>query len=190
MSRRRRGLTSPGVAVIGAAVLLLSPGLKSVRADGTRECPGAMKVDGGDGRPAGAYVHGLTGPVAIVSGRVAAKLLQIAPTLEKYPAAHRGEDIEFDAQLLALRAAARHYTANACSAAGSDSGSEVALTMPAARGFTSLVGTAEAARLLDVSDRAVRLAITRGRLRAARCGGSWQLDRDDIAAYAAKRKTD
>lgn len=135
-----------------------------------------------DGRPAGAYLHGLHGPVCLVSGRVADWLLT-RTELDRLRKEHRGADPEVDAQLLALTHVALAYrTSDSTSAVGSSVAPE-----PEAVPQSSWVGTAQAADLLGITDRAIRLAIDEHRLPAEKVDGRWRITREDVEHYAAAR---
>lgn len=133
-------------------------------------------------RPAGAYLHGLDGPVVIVTGRVAAWLLTNT-SLPQLRAQVRGADPEIDAGLIALTNAGLHWRT---SAATSDSGSALVDEAEVAPALDSM-STGQAAEALGIGDRAVRLAIAKGRLKAQQIGGRWLVDREDIEQYRAGR---
>jgi non-specific serine/threonine protein kinase len=65
-------------------------------------------------------------------------------------------------------------------------------SLPSARkhGRARTLSTAEAAAHLDVTERTVRRAISRGDLPASRSGGVYRLQEQDVAAYAARTKRD
>ncbi len=136
-------------------------------------------------RPTGAYVHGIDGaPVVVVSARVAAWLL-VHTDLARHRVDVRGTDPEVDAQLGALTYVGNLWrTATSATSAATGSGLVEVPEVAASSGFMS---STEAADLLGVTDRAVRLACTGGRLPAARIDGRWQISRDDFDTYRRTR---
>lgn len=137
-----------------------------------------------DSRPTGAYVHGASGPVAVVTGRIAALLLARADIATLRLEA-RTEDPEVTAVLGALTYAANAYRTrtSATSALGGsevDSQAEVAPRL-------QVMTTTEAAALLGITDRAIRLACAHGRLPAEQAGGRWQINRADVDNYRSIR---
>lgn len=134
-------------------------------------------------RPPEAYVHGLDGPMVVVPARVAALLMRRAG-LDDYHRAHRGEDPELDAVLVGLKTAAAAWRAMHVP---SDSGSAVVELAAQQRPSPRQLSTAQAARALGISPRAVRQAIAENRLDAEVVGGRYVLTPDDVAHYRAKR---
>jgi excisionase family DNA binding protein len=131
-------------------------------------------------RQPAAYVHG-DGAVVVVPARTAAWLERYAD-LRALRIRHRGADPEVDAVLVALAVAAaawREQRAGTASGTAVDEGAE-----PAA---SSQLTTAEAGDLLGVGARAVRRAISEGRLPAERHGDVWRIDREDVEHYRAAR---
>jgi len=118
------------------------------------------------------------GPVVLLSARVAATLNRHAG-LGTYRIAHRGEDAEVDAALLALALAGSSWP-------GSGGGTKVAAPAePVA--LSKWVSTAGAAARLSITDRAVRRAINEGRLKARRDGTAWRIHTTDLEHYRAQR---
>lgn len=130
-----------------------------------------------DPRPA-SYVHGADGPVVVVPGRVAAWLERNARLREMHQHS-RGADPEVDAVVVGLLLAARAWRASA-------TGSADAVRPEVGAGSQEL-STREAADLLHVTDRAIRQAITDGRLQAQRIGSRWVLQRENVEHYRAGR---
>ncbi|MUL39709.1 helix-turn-helix domain-containing protein [Streptomonospora sp. PA3] len=129
-------------------------------------------------RPPSAYVHGVEAPVAIVPGRVAARLDALM-NLRRLRLDVRGHDPELDAVLVALGTAAAAWRATAT---GSTDPPE-----PEAAPSCAWLSTSQAAEALGISDRAVRLAIAQGRLDARSVAGRWRINRDDVEHYRAAR---
>ena len=130
-------------------------------------------------RPPEAYVHGLSGPVAVVPGRVAAWLERHAD-LRRIRTEARGVDPEVDAVLVALALAAATWRT---SATGSNLAKSAEVEAPSALWLTS----SQAADHLGIGDRAIRLAIAERRLPAEKVGGQWRINREDIEHYRAAR---
>lgn len=125
-----------------------------------------------------AYVHG-EGRNVVVPWRVAALLMSRAG-LEDYHREHRGLDPELDDVLLALKLVATHWRT---SVAGSEDrkSPEVAPLCP-------WVTSTQAADLLGVGDRGIRLAIAEKRLPAEMVGGRWQIAREDVEHFRAAKR--
>lgn len=125
------------------------------------------------------FVHGEAGPVAIVPGRVAAWLAANAG-LDRLRVEVRGVDAEVDAVLNALAVAAGAWRTSAIGSREASS-SEV--------GPSSLWMTAAAAASeLDITARAVTLAIAEGRLPGCeKVGRAWRIPREVVAHYLAAR---
>ncbi len=130
-------------------------------------------------RPAESYVH--LGPVAVVPGRVAGLLLRRGG-LAEFHRKHRGADPELDAVVLGLKLADLAWRGSV----GTDCGSDTDMAGLGPAGCTWL-GTRQAARRLGISSRAVRAAISSGRLRARWVGGRHVLDLEDIEHFRAQR---
>jgi excisionase family DNA binding protein len=129
-------------------------------------------------RPPEHYVHGLDGPVVVVPARVAAWLCQRAQ-LDRIRADIRGLDPEVDSVLVALTVAAMQWRT---SATGSTQAPE-----PEAAAQSPWVSSTQAADLLGITARAVRLAIGEQRLPAEQVDGRWRIAREDVEHYRASR---
>jgi len=136
-----------------------------------------------DLRPAGAYVHGVDGPVAIVTGRAAAWLL-LHLDLASHRIEVRGRDPELDAVLGAITYAGNHWRATSATSAprGSILANDPEPAAPSVE-MTSL----QAAELLGITTRAVRLACAAGRLPSTQTDGCWRITTDDLDAYRRSR---
>lgn len=134
-------------------------------------------------RPAESYVHGLDGPGVFVPGRIAAVLIRRA-ALNEVRLTLRGLDPEVDAVLEALVIAAVQWRQRRGMASdmGSDQGTR------GVGSSRSALTTAEAADLLGITQRAVRLAIEERRLAGRLSGGVWLVDREDIEQFRARRE--
>lgn len=124
-------------------------------------------------------VHGTDGPIVIVSSRVCALLSRYAG-LEEFRMQQRGVDLELDAALLAMHAAAASWR-----------GSRVG-TRDAPRPepeLSSWMSTSEAAGELRLTDRGVRKAIKEGRLDAAKHDKRWRISREDLEHFRARQQT-
>lgn len=131
------------------------------------------------GRPdAAAYLVGVQGAAAVVPGRVAA-WLERHGHLNELRARARGGDPEIDAALVALRIAALTWRA---SATGTEDAPE-----PEVGPRSEWLSTTTAAGHLGITDRAVRLAISQGRLPAEQVDGRWRISREDTEHYRAAR---
>jgi len=135
-------------------------------------------VTGQQPQSATAYVLGADGIAAIVPARVAA-WLDSRLNLTQVRGQVRGRDAEVDAVLVALRLAAMSWRASA-------TGSGEAPTPEVEA--SSWVGTRQAADLLGIGDRAIRLAIAEQRLAAHNVGGRWRITREDIEQFRAARR--
>lgn len=124
------------------------------------------------------FVHGEAGPVAIVPGRVAA-WLSTNTGLDRLRVEVRGTDAEVDAVLNALAVAAGAWRTSAIGSWEAPV-AEVGASSP-------WMNSVDAASELDVTPRAVTLAITEGRLPAEKVGGRWRISREAIAQHLAAR---
>jgi len=130
-------------------------------------------------RPPGGYRFGEgRDSVVVVPARVAAWLIRHTD-LAKVRIAARGTDPELYAVLHDVYTAALGWRASAT--AGSIPTATAEVEPP------SSISTTQAAGLLGVTDRAIRMAITTGRLPAERDGNRWRIDREDFEHYRATR---
>lgn len=146
-------------------------------------------------RPASTLVHGVDGPVVVISGRVAAYLGRYAG-LDDYRAQHRGRDAEVDEALVALRVVAMAWRARAVGTAASpdvvddagcaDTTVRATGTQPAASSSHGLTTTQAAARL-GVGAEAIRKAIREERLPAQQLDGRWWIEPEALEHYRAAR---
>ncbi len=125
------------------------------------------------------YVHGIDGAVVIVPGRVAAWLTQQLG-LDRLRSEVRGMDAEVDHVLIGLAVAASDWRASAYGTSPRNT--------PELAPKSSWLTTTEVADLLDMTDRAIRLACQSGRLPAERVGDRWQISREQFEHYRAARK--
>jgi len=130
-------------------------------------------------RPPEAYVHGVAGPVVVVPARVCAWLERYA-RLNEVRIQNRGADAEVDAVLVALRLAALTWR-NAAT------GTPVAVKPEATADLNQWLSTTQAADILYITDRAVRLAIAEKRLPATQVNGRYRIAREDIQHFAAAK---
>lgn len=130
-------------------------------------------------RPPEAYVHGVGAPVVVVPGRVCAWLERHA-RLNEVRIENRGVDAEVDAVLVALRLAALSWRTSA-------TGTPVAAKPEATADLNQWLSTTQAADILYITDRAVRLAISEKRLPATQVNGRYRIAREDIKHFAAAK---
>jgi excisionase family DNA binding protein len=123
-------------------------------------------------------VHGVDGPVVILSSRVAAYLYRHLD-LDSYRRDHRGEDPEVDNALISIGAVAAQWHS---SATGTKRAAKPEL--PATLEWLS---STEAAGLLQMTDRGIRKAIAEGHLKATSVTGRWRITRADLAHYKTTR---
>lgn len=126
-----------------------------------------------------APVAGIDGPVALLSGRVAAYLLRYAD-LDRYHMGHRGEDAEVDAALLAMKVVALHWRT---SATGTRNAASAELDAQ-----SEWLSTKQAADALAMTDRAIRKAIRENRLKANRVGRAYRINREQLAHFKARKE--
>lgn len=124
-------------------------------------------------------VAGIDGPVALLSGRVAAYLLRYAD-LDRYHMGHRGEDAEVDAALLAMKVVALHWRT---SATGTRNAASAELDAQ-----SEWLSTKQAADALAMTDRAIRKAIRENRLKANRVGRAYRINREQLAHFKARKE--
>jgi len=132
-------------------------------------------------RPAEHLIAGLTGPVVLLSARVAAQLDR--DVLDHYRRNHRGTDREVDETLIAIRIAALLYVGRA---SVSDPGQNHA--PPPATGASWLT-VQDAASKLGCSPRSIRRSINNGRLAARRVGPLWLINPTELHQHADQRGT-
>ena len=132
-------------------------------------------------RPAATYLHGLDGPVVATPAWFALWLEQHTD-LPRQRVALRGVNPAVDEVLLALHHAAMHVPS---SATASVTGSAPP-RLPEVRQELPLTPN-EVAERAGVTGRAVRQAITAGRLHAHRSGHRWFIDRADAENYRRNR---
>lgn len=126
---------------------------------------------------ASAYVHGVDGPIVIVSARVAAQLDRLL-NLTRVRVDVRGQDPELDAVLLGLRVAAMAWRQSATG--------HTERTSPDP--MPPWITTTQAADLLHVDPRHIRRLAAAGHLEARQIpGGSWLIERESVAHRAARR---
>ena len=133
--------------------------------------------------PAEHLVHGLDSPVVLIPGRVAAWLLSRAG-LNEYHRGHRGDDPEVDQLLVALKIAAHIWRERNV---GTGHGTRAADTPAQPAPSPNWLTTTAAARSLGIGTRAVRKAISAGRLRATWAGGCWWINAEDFEHFRARR---
>lgn len=131
-------------------------------------------------RPAEHYLHG-GGTVVVVPARVAAWLCRHG--LGSLRAVAAGADPEVDAVLTALALSADGWRTSAVTEAGA----EVARRPAEVPAPLTVMTTQQAADLLRITDRAVRLAITQRRLPAQRVDGRWLIDLEDLDHFRGRR---
>jgi excisionase family DNA binding protein len=131
-----------------------------------------------DLKPPGYYVTGNHGPGVEVPGRVAA-WLESKLDLRRVRTDVRGVDPEVDAVLADLHRVALVWRASATGSATTPP--------PEATPPLGWMSTTQAASLLKITDRAVRLAIQEHRLPAQQVAGRWRLTREDVEHYKAAR---
>lgn len=127
------------------------------------------------------YLHGAHAPVVVVPARVAAWLNRRG--LDALRAAARGVDVEVDSVLDALHLAGQQWRTSAYAEASA----EVAWPQAEVAPPLTSMSTGQAADRLGITERAVRMAITAGRLPAEMVDGRWQINRDDFEHYLAAR---
>jgi excisionase family DNA binding protein len=125
-------------------------------------------------------VHGIDGPVVILSSRVAAYLNRYAG-LDAYRSAHRGEDPEVDQALLSIAIVAAQWRSSA-------TGTPQA-TKPELAANSEWLSTTDAASRLQMTDGGIRKAIREHRLKATTVAGRHRISRTDFEHYRAARRT-
>lgn len=133
-------------------------------------------------RPAEHMVH--VGPCVVLPGRVCATLNRLL-NLDAVRKQVRGHNAELDQALLAIKLAA---TASAGSGAGTSVAPQPEPVSRSGQQLNDMVGTVTAATILNMTDRAVRKAISEKRLPATKDdSGRHRITREDLAAYLASR---
>ncbi len=130
-------------------------------------------------RDATHFVHGLSGVVVVVPGRVAAWLHANLP-LDKLRTEVRGADPEVDHVLVAMSVAGLSWRS---SVFGTRPRSVPELAPPSA-----WLSPAEVADQLSVTSRAITKACQSGRLPAERVGDRWWISRVHFEHYRAARQ--
>ncbi len=125
------------------------------------------------------FLHGVSGPVVILPARVAA-LLEARFPMARLRADLRGTDPEVSNVLLALHEAARRWHS---SVTGTKSAPP-----PEPAGSSNWVSTTSAAARSGVTDRAIRRAISEGRLDAIRSEGRWRISTSALTDYINARR--
>jgi len=131
-------------------------------------------------RPAAYYVHGLDGPTVVVPAWFA-RWLELNTDLDRQRVNRRGMDPAADEALVALHFAAMHAASAHTSAPGSTrpAAPEVPQDLP--------LTVSELAERVGITGRAVRHAITAGRLPAHRVADRWLIDRADAEHWRRNR---
>jgi excisionase family DNA binding protein len=122
---------------------------------------------------------GTDGPAVVLSARTAAWLERHAG-LTSLRVRVRGTDPAISRELEEVRRAGMLWCA---SATGSPVAPEPELAAPSKQWLS----TGQVAELLNVTDRAVRLACASGRLEAVQVAGRYRITREAIAHYRAAR---
>jgi len=131
-------------------------------------------------RPPEHLLHGLDGPVVVLTARVCAYLNRYAG-LDEFRINHRGTDPEVDGALVAMRTAQLFWRKTATGTADAPHPEP---------GRTSWYTTAQAAVQLRITSRAVRKAIADGRLAATSVDGRWRIDREALALFNRRDRND
>jgi len=128
-------------------------------------------------RPAAHYIHG-GGEVIVVPARVCAFLNRYAG-LAQFRETYRGGDPQVDEVLTAFRVAELTWQRSA-------TGTEQA-AKPELDATLEWLSTTQVAERLRLTDRAIRKAITEGRLHADNIAGRWRISRESFEHYKAAR---
>lgn len=129
-------------------------------------------------RPPEHLIHGIDGPVVIVTARVCAYLNRYA-NLNRFREETRGQDAEVDGVLIAFGVAERKWRK---SATGTRDAAK-----PELDPSSTWLSTTQAAGLAGVTDRGIRKAIAQGHLKAENIAGRWRINREDLTHYQANR---
>ena len=135
-------------------------------------------------RPRGGFLQGHDG-VEIGTPGWAADWLLRQTNLGKRRVELRGNDPAIDDWLAELTYCATAWRAARASGPASANGSSVEAVPEVQRTSISTApfSVGQAAAVIGVSTRAVRLAATQGRLRAHKIDGRWLIERDDARAF-------
>jgi excisionase family DNA binding protein len=134
-------------------------------------------------RPIEAAVHGWDGPVVIIEGIEATALLRYGG-LDAYHRQHRGINPYLDRAIGKLRIASNAHRARASGSANGTFRAELAESVPVSG---EPLTTQAAGDLLGMTARAVRKAISEGRLAARQSGRAWLIDPENVALYRASK---
>lgn len=134
-------------------------------------------------RPIESAVHGWDGPVVIIEGIEAAALLRYGG-LDAYHRQHRGINPYLDRAIGKLRIASNAHRSRVSSSANGSFRAELAEPVPVSG---EPLTTQAAGDLLGMTARAVRKAISQGRLAAQQSGRTWLIDPDSVARYRASK---
>src|SRR5665647_1460514 len=123
-------------------------------------------------------IIGTDGPAVILNARTAAWLERYA-NLTALRVRIRGTDPQISRQLEELRVAAMSWRGSATGT------TDAPQAEPAAS--SEWLSTGQAADLADVTPRAIRKAVTQGRLPATDVNGQHRINREDLEHYRASR---
>lgn len=124
------------------------------------------------------YEHFIHGNVVVIPAEYAYKLNRLV--LNDIRPKVRGADPQLDQVLQALGYAGLRWAESA-------RGPNVVPQREPVRPSTQTVSTTTAATVLGITGRAVRRAITDGRLPATAVEGRWRIDRAELETYRANR---
>ncbi|WP_432457942.1 helix-turn-helix domain-containing protein [Cellulomonas iranensis] len=142
----------------------------------------------GEPKPLGSYLHSSgADAIVIVPARVADWIARRID-LKHVRIAARGSDPEVYVVLRDLYLASLGWREAVGARAPSTSGAgSTPAGAPEAGASSKWVSTTRAAELLGITDRAVRLAISKGRIPAEQIDGRWRIDLADIEQFRAGR---
>jgi excisionase family DNA binding protein len=130
-------------------------------------------------RPTESTAH--RGPTAVIDGRSCSLLNEMV--LDKIRTKVRGRDPQLDAALLAILRAGLEYRESSATGTGVAAQPEPG---PRLQGqLNETFSTSTAATILNITDRAVRKAITEKRLMATLLDGRYRITREDLSAFMA-----
>jgi excisionase family DNA binding protein len=124
------------------------------------------------------FVHGLDGPIGVIGGPEAIALLWFRD-MDSYQRQHRGANVDLDRATAVLRLVSAAYRAAPSSPNGTFPAEPAEHVPQSNRQLT----TAQASTVIGITPRAIRKAITNGRLHAERSGGRWLINATDAALY-------